>query len=252
MPFIKYNEVLPHAAVITLNCPETRNLMTPGLIEELDKYLSLINQNPEIKVVVINGAGKSFSMGFDLPGFIDKFHSDNIGSDKEEKLYELIIKLQNIFLKISHSPAVFIASMQRHVFGAGLDLASWCDIRIGAKNSKYCIAETDLGIVADLGSLNNLPYIIGESNTRYLALTGSVLSGESAFAMGLLNQITENENLEKDTMNLVNKLLNKPGNILKSLKSSLNHLMTVPHAQGLEFLAKLNSKELLRSGILKE
>ena len=253
MPLVNLTKHNDNYISLTINNPESRNLMTPELIEELNSHLDNINTNPKIKVAVIDGEGKSFSLGLDLPLFIEKYkliNSDNAKTEKE--LYNLIKMLQNTFKKISESQAIFIASVHKHVYGAGLDLISWCDIRIGTDNSRFCISETDLEIVADLGSLNNLPYIIGSNNTNFLALTGKSITAQEALHMGLLNQLTKNESLHEETYKIASGLLAKPGSILKNLKRSMNFIKTVSHADGLDYLAKLNSRELLHSGILQK
>lgn len=177
-------------ALVYLNRPEKRNAMNWSFWRDLPSVVQEINEDPTLHCFVFIGRGKSFSTGLDLDDFFQNFQSTieaEIG-DKREKFYQLILKMQSGINAVYDSPKPSLALIQKHCIGGGLDLISACDIRYAVEDAVFSLREAKVGIVADMGSLQRLPSIIGQGNTRELALTGKDIGVTEALKMGLVTQ----------------------------------------------------------------
>ena len=112
-------------------------------------------------------------------------------ADQREGTRKAILELQGGFNKIEQCRKPMIAAIHSHCIGGGIDLISACDIRIATRDAVFSIRETRMGIIADLGTLQRLPYIIGHGWFRELALTGRDFTAEEALQMGLITRICE-------------------------------------------------------------
>ena len=141
----------------------------------------------------------------------------------------LILTMQKGMNAIAESKKVYVAAVQGHCIGGALDLIAACDIRIGSKDSVYSLRETKLGIVADMGSLQRLPFIIGHSNTRLMAFTGRDVNAEAALQMGLISQISERDDLMADAAALAKEVANNPFNAVSGSKSGQDRTVGQQH-----------------------
>lgn len=177
-----------HVAVVTLERPT----MPPAFFAEIEAVFREINADPLVRAVVIRGAGKAFSYGLDLPAAMQEmgrhFQGASTAAPRLE-LLGLIRRLQAGFDAIAACPVPVIAAVHGFCIGGGVDLISACDIRLATADAKFSVRETKIAIVADLGSLQRLPRLIGQGNTRELAFTGKDVGAERAKEMGLVNAI---------------------------------------------------------------
>lgn len=178
-------------ATVWLNRPEKRNFMNWDFWHELPGVVDEINDDDQIKVFIVAAKGASFSIGLDLPDFVERFAwlGESGGAEANQKLHEFILLMQKGLRAVAESPKPSIAAIQRHCIGGALDLISACDIRYAAADAIFSLREVKVAIVADMGSLQRLPYIIGEGPTRELALTGRDFGAEEALRLGLITQV---------------------------------------------------------------
>jgi len=178
-------------ATLWLNRPEKRNFMNWDFWRELPLAIEEINADESIKAFVVAAKGASFSIGIDMPDFVEKFSwlGESSGSEANQKLQEFILTLQKGMRAIYDSPKPSICAVHRHCIGGGLDLAAVCDLRYAAADAIFSLREVKVAIVADMGSLQRLPSLIGEGPTRDLALTGRDIDSEEALRLGLVTRV---------------------------------------------------------------
>lgn len=183
-------------ATIWLNRPEKRNFMNWDFWSELPLLVDEINNDESIKVFVVAAKGASFSIGLDLPDFIERFAwlGETGGAEANQRAHGFILMMQKGMRAVADSPKPSLAVIHRHCIGGALDLISACDIRFASTDAIFSLREVKVAIVADMGSLQRLPYIIGEGATRDLALTGRDINSDEALRMGLVTQVLPDKN----------------------------------------------------------
>ncbi|MCE9599726.1 MAG: enoyl-CoA hydratase/isomerase family protein [Spirochaetia bacterium] len=245
LPFfeIEYNETKGYA-ILYLNRPEKRNSMNWPFWRDLPAAVDEIEKNPKIKVVLIAGRGKSFSTGLDLEDFFAQFDKILSGAraDQREDLLKLILQMQEGFRRIMRSPKIFIACVHRHCIGGGLDLMCACDLRLASADAQVSLRETKVAIVADMGSLNRLPGIIGDGNTRLMAFTGADFSGEDCNRMGLVSKVYgTQEEMMHGARTMAEEIASNSGIVLRGVKHNINYQMDHTVTDGMNYVATYNA-----------
>lgn len=209
---------------ITLNHPERRNAQTPTMWRALaDEAAGLPH---EVRVVVIRGAGVSFSAGIDtalltpagLPGELGVVEMAMGGA---EAIDEGIASFQSGFTAWAQSHAVVVAAVQGHAIGAGLQLALAADLRVVAEDAQLAMRETSHGIVPDLGGTKPLVDAVGYARALEICATGRFVGGAEAARIGLANVAVPSAELDAATQTLVEGLLAAPPAALRALKPLL-------------------------------
>jgi enoyl-CoA hydratase len=232
-----------HIAWLTLNRPEKRNAMGFRFFEALIRHFTEFDSNPEVRVVVIKAEGKSFTAGTDLQ---EAFSMASSGAaDERELLRKKIAELQLGITAVEQCRKPVIAAIHSHCIGGGVDLISACDIRLAAADTIFSIRETRMGIIADLGTLQRLPYIIGQGWFRELALTGRDFSADEALQMGLITRLCETrEKLYQDTEELAGQLATLPPLAVQGVKDVINYSRDHGIDAGLHYVAQKNAAAL--------
>lgn len=231
-------------AVVYLNKPEKRNAMEFSFWRDLTPLVQELNADNRVRAIVIAGRGKSFSTGLDLDEFFTDFKDVLQGNfaDDREKLYQLILTMQEGMNQLQNSPKPSIAAIHKHCIGGGLDLIAACDIRYATKDANISLREAKVAIVADMGSLNRLPSIIGQGNTRELALTGKDISGEEALSMGLVTKLFDTqEELLESAKKIAKEIADNPAIVIRGVKNVMNYCMDKSIADGLQYVASWNA-----------
>jgi len=231
-------------AILYLNRPDKLNAMNWPFWRDLPCVVDDLEKDPEVRVVILAGRGKSFSVGIDAFEFFMTNQETLAGATPacREKFYDLILQMQEGFNHMTRGNNIYIAAIHRHCIGAGLDLSSACDLRLASQDATFSLRETKIAIVADMGSLNRLPNIIGQGNTRMLALTGRDISAAEALRMGLINALYENqEALMKGALNLAREINSNADNAVRGTKKILNYMEDHSVDDGLKFVAAWNS-----------
>jgi enoyl-CoA hydratase len=179
-----------HVAWLVLNRPKRHNAMGMAFFKTLTAHMRRLDEDAEVRVVVIRAAGKNFTVGLDLAqagGLLG-----GKGADDREGLRRMILELQESNNAIEQCRKPVIAAVHGHCIGAGVDLLSACDIRVACVDTRFSIRETRMAIIADLGTLQRLPHIIGQGWFRELALTGRDFTADEALQMGFVTRVCEN------------------------------------------------------------
>ncbi len=239
-----------HIAWLTMNRPEKRNTMGTPFFKELSEHLDNFDQNDTIRVVVIKAEGKSFTAGTDLTEAGSLLSGE--AADQRENTRRAILHLQESLSKIEQCRKPLIAAIHSHCIGGGIDLISACDIRIATKDVVFSIRETRMGIIADLGTLQRLPYIIGHGWFRELALTGRDFTAAEALQMGLITRICEDrEALYAEARNLADLVVECPPLTVQGTKEVILHSRDHGIRAGLEYVAQKNAAALPSEDVME-
>lgn len=183
-------------AEVTLAGPGKGNAMGPDFFRELPEVFTDLDRDESVRAVVIRGRGGHFSYGLDLramaPLLMPIFSSESPARERT-KLLRLIDELRSGFDAVERCSKPVIAAINGACIGGGVDLVSACDVRFCSKDAKFSVREVKLAIVADMGSLQRLPRIIGHGATRELAFTGKDIGAAEAYRLQLVNDVLEDE-----------------------------------------------------------
>ncbi|RHX88487.1 crotonase/enoyl-CoA hydratase family protein [Leptospira stimsonii] len=234
-------------AILYLNRPEKRNAMNWPFWRDLPDAIEEINSNPQIHAFVIAARGKSFSTGLDLESFFEQFGASiqaPLGDDRR-KFFDLILRMQKGINAVYNSPKPSIAAVQKHCIGGGLDLISACDIRYATVDASISLREAKVAIVADMGSINRLPSIIGQGHTRELALTGKDIDGPEAERIGLVTKVFETEEeMMSVALATAKEIAENPKLVVSGVKDVMRYSEGKPLEAGLNYVALWNSSFL--------
>lgn len=191
---------------ITLHRPDQLNAQLPSMWDTLSALGAALD--PEIRVVVIRGAGRSFSAGLDrrlfgsepVEGELTLFGSAELDGPGAA---EHIARWQDGFSWLRRSEIISIAAVQGHAIGAGFQLALACDLRVVADDAQFAMAETGLGLVPDLGGTGPLVDQVGYSRALELCVTGRRMGATEAYAAGLATVVVPRTELDQATADLV-------------------------------------------------
>ena len=232
-----------HIAWLTLNRPEKRNAMGIGFFEEIGKLFDDFDQDANLRVIIIKAAGKSFSAGTDLKEAAKLL--DQRSADGRENMRNEILGLQQGFSKIERCRKPVIAAVHSHCIGAGVDMICACDIRMATADAVFSIRETRMGIVADVGTLQRLPHIIGEGWLRELALTGRDFTAAEALQMGFVTRICDDLSaLYEAAAKLASQIAACPPLTVQGTKEVITFNRDNSIEAGLQFVAQKNAAAL--------
>ena len=236
-------EIEDHIAWLILNRPEKRNVMGQAFFEEIGACFDDFDRNPDIRAVIIRAEGKSFTAGTDLEEVATLINQQS--ADGRDKMQKSILALQKSFTKIESCRKPVIAAIHSHCIGGGMDLICACDIRLAAKDAIFSIRETRMGIIADLGTLQRLPHIIGQGWFRELALTGRDFTAREALEMGLITKICDDRKaLYKAAKDLADQIVACPPLTVQGTKEVINYSRDRGINAGLQYVAQKNSAAL--------
>lgn len=186
-------EIEDHVAEVALNRPSAGNAMSPTMFRELGDVFTRLDRDDDVRAVLLRANGKNFTYGLDLQAAMADLgpHMQGGLAGKRMALRQMIVDLQHQCGGPARCRKPVVAAIHGWCIGGGIDLTSACDVRICSKETRFSVREARIGIVADLGSLQRLPRIIGDAATRELALTAKDIDAERALRLGLVSDITQ-------------------------------------------------------------
>ncbi len=230
---------------LILNRPDRLNTISPELMDELDKAITMLWNDKDTRVIVITGAGdRAFSAGADLTTLITHPFDFLEHNRKGER----------IFRRLSEIPKPVIAAINGYALGGGLEIAMSCDIRLAKKSAVIGLPEVGLGLLPGWSGTQRMVKLIGISRAMQLALTGERISAEEAEKWGLINKVFDDDKFEEEVMNYAKNIAERCAPISMALiKRLINKGGEVPMDVGLEWectaAGLLFSTEDLREGI---
>jgi enoyl-CoA hydratase/carnithine racemase len=218
-----------HIGLITLNRPQDMNTFTIPFARELNDALLKLDEDPDVRVVVIKANGKHFSTGISLAEFKNK-------SPHEYK--EFIRKMDEHNHTIAHMKKPVIASVKGFCLANGAGLSFACDLTVAAEDARFGTTAINVGLIC-LGPAAPLARLVGRKKVLEMVLTGDMISASEALSLGLVNKIVPKEQLEEATMELAGKLAAKSPLALQAGKKGIYAAADMPYEQGLDMLSGL-------------
>ena len=178
-----------HIAHLVLSRPEALNTMGPRFWAELDTVLSDLHKSSTARVLVISSTGKHFSAGMALDTFAGAIQMDDQSPEGRAAMFDNLSAMQATFTKLETLRIPVIAALHGGVIGGAVDMVTACCIRYGSKDAFFCIQEINIGMVADVGTLQRLPKLVPLAVVKELAYTGRRMGADKALGYGLLNAV---------------------------------------------------------------
>ena len=237
--------VADHIAEVALTGPGKGNAMGPDFWRELPELFGFIDRDPEVRAVVLTGAGKHFSYGLDLvamAGTLANVLADNAKAAARTEFLESLRKLQAGITAVADCRKPVIAAISGWCIGGGVDLICAADVRYASADAEFSIREVKVGMVADVGTLARLPYIIGDGHLRELALTGKDFDAARAEKIGLVNDVADDRDavlaLARET---AREIADNPPLVVHGIKDVLDHSRSAAVHDSLRYVAAWNS-----------
>ncbi|MEG2048676.1 MAG: enoyl-CoA hydratase-related protein, partial [Comamonas sp.] len=181
-----------HIAHLVLNRPDAFNTLNPRFWQELDAVLDALHRSGKARALVISSTGKHFCAGMALETFADpSFAPNDRTPEGRAAIIDTLTQLQATFNKIEALRMPVICAIQGACVGGGLDLVATACIRYASREAFFCVQEINIGMTADLGSLQRLPKLMPLGIVKELAYTGRRLSAQEAASHGLVNAVYE-------------------------------------------------------------
>ena len=229
---------------LILDKGEDLNKMTMNFWYELPRILDEIDKDASLRVLILSSTGKHFCAGMDLKNF------GTLGNDAEKKpnvpdkarigesLYRVAKELQDMLSKLEKLRIPVLAGIQGGCIGGGLDLVTAADMRFASKDAFFCIQEVNIGMAADIGTLQRLPRVIPEGKVRELAYTGRRMPAGEALEAGLVNKVYEShEEMVSGLKEMAAVIASKSPLAVYGTKAILNFSRDHTIAEGLEYNA---------------
>ena len=183
MSQVLYEKLNNNITKIVLNDPDNLNAMGEEMAADFKAVVNNISAEEKPRAIILTGAGRAFSAG----GHLDMLEAKTKLSAEENK--RLMLEFYDSFLSVLDLKVPVIAAINGHAIGAGLCVASACDIRIAADKAKLGFTFTKLGLHPGMGATYYLPQVVGHSSAIELMLTGRVITAEEALRIGLISQV---------------------------------------------------------------
>lgn len=203
-------------ASLTFNRPDAMNSFNKKMADELEEVTQLIKDDASIKVVLLQGAGPLFMAGGDIRFFHDTLDSMPKG------VMKIVRTLNAAIINLMRMPKPVVASVHGSVAGVGMSLMMACDLIIAAKNTKFTMAYSSLGISSDGGATFNLPRLVGSKKAMEWLLLSEIFDADVALAQGLLNWVVPEDVLVEQTHQLLKRLANGPTQSYAHVKRLVN------------------------------
>lgn len=238
-------DIADDIARLRLNRPEALNAMNPAFWQEMVDAFAAIDESAA-RVTLLDAAGRHFTAGLDLKAFAE------IGLDREgdigrkaERTRRQILEMQESFSVIERARMPVIAAVHGACIGGGIDLISACDFRLCTDDAFFSIHEINIGMAADVGTLQRLPHVMPAGLVRELAYTGRRMGAEEARSCGLVNAtFATREAMEARCMELARQIADKSPVALAGTKEMLTYARDHSVTDGLNYIATWNAAML--------
>ncbi len=241
-----------HVAVIELSRPGKANALDGVMWQELRDAMRWLDATPGARVGILRGAGAGFTSGIDLAllAGLRAQIADPCDGRAREKLRRIIVDLQDTVAAIDRCRKPVIAAIHGACLGGGVDIVLACDMRYCSADAVFSVKEVDVGLTADLGTLQRLPRLIGEGMARELAYTGRHVNGAEARAIGLVNRCYDTpEALAAGVGDLAATIAARSPLAVRGCKEMITYARDHSVADGLNYVATWNAALLISADL---
>ncbi|MGX1306444.1 trans-feruloyl-CoA hydratase/vanillin synthase [Amorphus suaedae] len=225
-------EIVDGIAWVTLNRPDKRNAISPGIVREMNAILDEVESNDEAKVMVITGAGDAFSAGQDLKEYFRI--PDTWPAIERERLYRANSQWQ--WRRMMYFPKPTIAMVNGWCFGGAFQFMIACDLALASEDATFGLSEINWGIIPAGIVTKSVSMVMNQRDCLYYIMTGDTFDGTKAAEMGLVNFAVPKDDLRARTIALAEKLKEKNPVVLRAAKSAYHHVRTMNWDTANEYL----------------
>ena len=246
-------EIKGSIAHIQFNRPEKRNSMNEEFWNLFPKEVEALDDRGDVRVLIISSQGPHFTSGIDLAMFKNDIANINSGEMGRNRAYfrEQLLYLQNAATCLEVARFPVITAIQGGCIGGGIDLISAADIRLCSKDAFFKVEEINVGLAADIGTLQRLPKIIPAGIAREWALTGDSVDADRAHAVGLVNYVyVSQDEMMKNSFELADRLASKSPLAMWATKENLNYARDHTVEEGLNYISLWNAATLHQEDIM--
>ena len=236
-------EINGGVAHLRMNRPDAYNSMIPEFWKELPELVDGIDREGEARVIVVSSTGKHFSAGMDLSVFTGG--SDLLGDGGVQEtgrqrahLWQTVLKLQDTFSCFERARVPVLAAVQGGCIGGAVDMVTAADCRYASADAFFCVQEINIGMTADVGTLQRLPKLIPEGVARELAYTGDRMPAARAKEVGLVNEVFgDHESLVAGVLEIAGRIATKSPLAVWGTKEVVNFARDHSVADSLRYMA---------------
>ncbi len=214
-------------AVVTLNRPQALNALSYGLVKDLSLAMQELDQDHDVRVIIVTGGEKVFAAGADIKEMADKGPFDSLVQER--------LAYRD---KINKIAKPVIAAVVGFALGGGCELAMSCDIIVASESARFGQPEVNLGIIPGSGGTQRLTHLLGKHRAMEMILTGDMLTAADAERLGVVNKVVPNELVLEEAKNIAKKIAAKPTLAVRAAKEAVLKSANAPLEEGLEFERK--------------
>lgn len=243
-----------YIAQVSFNRPDKANALNMKAWEEMQAIFEELGHNSKVRVIVLTGEGKNFCAGIDLQTLmsVSQLGDTECEGRKKESLRKFILKLQGCISSIEQCGKPVLAAIQRACIGGGVDIIAACDMRYCTEDAYFTIKEIDLGLVADIGTLQRLPTILNPGMVAEMAYTGRKVYGAEAEKIGLVNRMyADKETMLEEVMKIAAMIASKSPLCIRGTKQMLLYKRDHTVADSLDYMATWNAAMLLSNDLME-
>ena len=231
-------------AEVVIRTPGKGNALGPDFWRELPETFDALDRDDEVRAVVLRADGDHFTYGLDLVSMMGELGPIVSGglAEARTKLYDMILRLQDSVSAIARCRKPVVAAVHGACIGGGVDVICACDVRVASRDARFSVREVRVAMVADLGTLQRLPRIVGEGNARELALTGKDIDAERALRIGLVSEVfATREDAWEAARATARAIAENPPLVVQGIKRVMNERVARDDAAGLHHVAAWNA-----------
>ena len=229
-------------ATVHLNRPDKANAMNGTMWDELQACFEWLDEEPTVRVAILAGNGKHFCAGLDLSVFGETVSSSSDPARRAEEFRRMVLRLQGNLTAIEKCRIPVLAAIHNTCIGGGVDMTCCADMRYATEDAYFSIREIDIGMTADVGTLQRLPRIIPDGVVRELAYTGRNMDAEEAREVGFVNRVFENrETMMREVTVIARTIASKAPLAVRGTKEMVLYSRDHSVSDGLNYIATWNS-----------
>ena len=238
-------------ATVCLNRPDKANSMNAPMWEELQACFEWVESEPAVRVAILAANGKHFCAGIDLGLFGDITATAKDGARNREQLRKNVLRLQGNLSAIEQCRKPVLAAIHYTCIGGGIDMTCCADMRYCTEDAYFAIKEIDLGMTADVGTLQRLPRLIGDGMVRELAYTGRRIDAAEALSLGFVNRVyPDRDALLAGVTEIAREIASKAPLAIRGSKEMILYARDHTVADGLNYIATWNAGMMSQADLM--